>query len=65
MRIHTTVWGVGNPLLRDDAAGLEVVHLLDERKLSGFSLRRCELTPGNYLATLKSCLLYTSPSPRD
>lgn len=52
MRTHTTVWGIGNPLLRDDAAGLEVVRLLGERKLSGFSLRRCELAPGNYLATL-------------
>ena len=36
MRIHTTVWGVGNPLLRDDAVGLEVVRLLGKRKLPNF-----------------------------
>ena len=53
MRIHTTVWGLGNPLLRDDAAGLEVVRLLGEKKLPNFSLRRCELAPANYLATLE------------
>lgn len=53
MRIHTTVWGVGNPLLRDDAVGLEVVRLLGKRKLPNFSLRLCELAPANYLATLK------------
>ena len=53
MRIHTTVWGLGNPLLRDDAAGLEVVRLLGEKKLPNFSLRRCDLAPANYLATLE------------
>lgn len=53
MRTHTTVWGVGNPLLRDDAVGLEVVRLLEEKGLTGFSLHSCELAPANYLATLK------------
>ena len=52
MNIHTTVWGIGNPLLKDDGAGLEVVRLLGEMDLHGFSLRSCELAPGNYLATL-------------
>ena len=53
MNIHTTVWGIGNPLLKDDGAGLEVVRLLEQMGLKGFSLRSCELAPGNYLATLK------------
>ena len=30
MNIHTTVWGLGNPLLKDDGAGLEVIRLLQE-----------------------------------
>ena len=50
---HTTVWGIGNPLLKDDAAGLETIRLLSEMKLEGFSLRSCELAPANYLGTLK------------
>ena len=53
MNIRTTVWGIGSPLLEDDGAGLEVVRLLSEMKLEGFSLRSCELVPGNYLATLE------------
>ena len=52
MNIRTTVWGIGNPLLKDDGAGLEVIRLLKEMELDGFSLRSCELAPGNYLATL-------------
>ncbi len=52
MTVHTTVWGIGNPLLGDDGAGLEVIRLLLEERPEGFSLRSCELAPGNYLATL-------------
>ena len=52
MNVRTTVWGIGNPLLKDDGAGLEVIRLLKEMELDGFSLRSCELAPGNYLATL-------------
>lgn len=52
MNIHTTVWGLGNPLLKDDGAGLEVIRLLQEEAPKGFSLRSCELAPGNYLGTL-------------
>ena len=52
MNIHTTVWGLGNPLLKDDGAGLEVIRLLQEASPKGFSLRSCELAPGNYLGTL-------------
>lgn len=51
--VHTTIWGIGNPLLKDDAAGLEIIKLLEEAQLEGFSLRSCELAPANYLATLK------------
>ena len=53
MNVHTTVWGIGNPLLKDDGAGPEVVRLLDEMGLDWLSARSCELAPGNYLATLK------------
>ncbi len=52
MNVHTTVWGIGNPLLGDDGAGLEVIRLLQKERPAGFSLRSCELAPGNYLATL-------------
>jgi len=52
MTIHTTVWGLGNPILQDDGAGPEVIRLLEEKELNGFSLRNCELSPGNYLSTL-------------
>ena len=51
--VHTTVWGIGNPLLKDDAAGLEIIRQLLLMEPRGFSLRSCELAPANYLATLK------------
>ena len=44
------------PAKRSDAAG-EVYRLLSERIAAG------EITPGMRLK--ESCLLYTSPSPRD
>lgn len=53
MNVHTTVWGIGNPLLCDDAAGLEVIRLLEELAPEGFFLRSCELAPGNFLSTLR------------
>ena len=31
MTVHTTVWGLGNPLLKDDGAGPEVIRLLEEK----------------------------------
>lgn len=52
MTTRTTVWGIGNPVLGDDGVGPEVIRLLQEKKPAGFSLRNCELAPGNYLATL-------------
>ena len=46
--------------IKDDA-------LLERMKAAGLSHSKAsdEITPADKLAILKSCLLYTSPSPRD
>lgn len=48
----TTVWAIGNPLLQDDAVGLETAALLQKLSLPGLTIHSCELAPANYLGTL-------------
>ena len=54
-RTAATVWGMGNPLLHDDAAGLKAAEILKEKYLSGlegFSVRCVETVPANFISTL-------------
>ena len=45
------VWGMGNPLLGDDAAGCRVAELLLEKGMR--NVVNCETTPENYLSELR------------
>ncbi len=48
--------GVGNPLRKDDAVGLEIVKLLSNASSERITLLACEMTPENCLGDLEDLL---------
>ena len=47
------LWGVGQPLRRDDGAGVFVASRLARRPTEGFRVRVCETVPDNFLCRLR------------
>ena len=47
------LWGVGQPLRRDDGAGVFVASRLARRPPEGFRVRVCETVPDNFLCRLR------------
>ncbi|HPQ37373.1 MAG TPA: hydrogenase maturation protease [Synergistaceae bacterium] len=49
------IWGMGNPLRRDDGAGVRAAELLLERLRpeEGYEIRICETQPENFLGLLR------------
>jgi len=52
MHAETVVWGLGNELLGDDAAGIIAVRRLSKRAPKGWTIVECATVPENYLSTL-------------
>ncbi|MFP4482673.1 MAG: hydrogenase 3 maturation endopeptidase HyCI [Thermovirgaceae bacterium] len=52
MQAETVIWGLGNELLGDDAAGLLVVRRLAKKAPKGWKIVECGTVPENYLSTL-------------
>ena len=56
VRTNTTVWGMGNPLLHDDAVGQEVIKILQSEygfPTEDISVRDVETSPANFISALK------------
>ncbi|HPI97451.1 MAG TPA: hydrogenase maturation protease [Synergistales bacterium] len=53
MSIEVVVWGLGNPILGDDSAGLAVSEMLKNKKLGWIESFTCNTVPENYLSPLK------------
>jgi hydrogenase 3 maturation protease len=47
------IMGIGNPLRRDDAIGIEIVKLLKSQVPESVKLIECEILPENYLEEIK------------
>ncbi|MBN1333866.1 MAG: hydrogenase maturation protease [Synergistales bacterium] len=47
------VWGLGNPILGDDSAGLRVSEMLKRKALDWLESFTCETVPENYTSPLK------------
>ncbi len=52
MHAETVIWGLGNELLGDDAAGIIAVRRLLKRAPKGWAIVECATVPENYLFTL-------------
>jgi hydrogenase 3 maturation protease len=52
MHAETVIWGLGNELLGDDAAGIIVARRLLESPPEGWNIVECATVPENYLSTL-------------
>ncbi len=52
MHAETVIWGLGNELLGDDAAGIIAARRLSERAPKGWTIVECATVPENYLSTL-------------
>jgi len=53
MSITVVVWGLGNPILGDDSAGLAVSEILKSKELGWLESFTCETVPENYISPLK------------
>lgn len=49
----TAVWGVGNEIMSDDAAGIRSARLIEKRNLPWISVFICGTLPENYIAPLE------------
>jgi hydrogenase 3 maturation protease len=49
----TVVWGVGNEIMRDDAAGIRAAELVRERGLPWIRVSICGVLPENHIAPLR------------
>jgi len=53
MGTRTVIWGLGNHLRGDDAAGLVLAERLKERNIPDTDIFVCETVPENYIAPLR------------
>jgi hydrogenase 3 maturation protease len=52
MHAETVIWGLGNELLGDDAAGIIVARRLSKSPPEGWTIVECGTIPENWLSTL-------------
>lgn len=52
MKTETAVWGLGNELLGDDAAGVAAARRLAASAPPGWTIVECGTVPENYISTL-------------